>query len=53
MHTPMALAAVHAAHQPVNAGIVQSSAPSLDSIMPDIPGAITVERPQPAQKPLV
>jgi diguanylate cyclase (GGDEF)-like protein/PAS domain S-box-containing protein len=53
MNTPMALAAVHAAHQPVNAGIVQSSAPSLDSIMPDIPGAITVERPQPAQKPLV
>ena len=53
MHTPRALAAVQAAHRPVNAGIVQSSAPSLDSIMPDIPGAITVERAQPMHKPLV
>ncbi len=53
MNTPMALAAVHAAHQPVNASIVQSSAPSLDSIMPDIPGAIAVERPQPMHTPLV
>ena len=43
--TPLALAAVHAAHQPVNAAIVQSSAPSLDAIQPDIPGAIAVERP--------
>ncbi|MCC7054931.1 MAG: EAL domain-containing protein [Gemmatimonadaceae bacterium] len=43
--TPMALAAMHAAHQPVTAAITQQSAPtSLDSIMPDIPGAIAVER---------
>ena len=48
LNTPMALAAVAAAHQPVNAGIVQSSAPSLDSILPDIPGVITVERTRPA-----
>ncbi len=44
LNTPLALAAVHAAHQPVNAGIVQSAAQSLDSVMPDIPGVIAVER---------
>ena len=44
MHTPLALAALHAAHQPTNAAITQNTAPSLDSIMPDIPGAIAVER---------
>ena len=44
LNTPLALAAVHAAHQPVNASIVQSSATSLDSVMPDIPGAIAVPR---------
>jgi diguanylate cyclase (GGDEF)-like protein/PAS domain S-box-containing protein len=52
MNTPMALTAVHAAHQPVNASIVQSSAPSLDSVMPDIPGTIAMERPQPMHTPL-
>ena len=44
MNTPLALAALHASHQPANAGIMQSSATSLDSVMPDIPGAIAVER---------
>jgi diguanylate cyclase (GGDEF)-like protein/PAS domain S-box-containing protein len=46
--TTPALNAVNAAHQPVNANIVQSASTSLDSIMPDIPGAIAVERPEPA-----
>ncbi len=53
MNTPMALAAVHAAHQPVHAGIAQPSAPSLDSVLPDIPGAITVERTRPMPQPIV
>jgi diguanylate cyclase (GGDEF)-like protein/PAS domain S-box-containing protein len=44
MNTPLALAALHASHQPANAGIMQSSATSLDSVMPDIPGIIAVER---------
>ena len=44
LHTPLAMAAVHAAHQPVNASIMQSSATSLDSVIPDVPGAITVPR---------
>ncbi len=44
MNTPLALAALHASHQPANASIMQSSATSLDSVMPDIPGAIAVER---------
>ncbi|MES3035999.1 MAG: EAL domain-containing protein [Gemmatimonadota bacterium] len=44
LSTPLALAAVHAAHQPVTAGIVHATAPSLDAIQPDIPGAIAVER---------
>ena len=55
LNTPLALAAVHAAHQPVHSAIVQSSAPSLDAIQPDIPGAIAVERhtPIPAAKPML
>ena len=49
-NTPLALAAMHAAHQPANASIMQSSATSLDSVMPDIPGAITVERVEPSPR---
>lgn len=50
LSTPLAMAALHASHQPANAGIVQSSATSLDVVMPDIPGAIAVERSAPASK---
>ena len=50
MNTPLALAALHAAHQPANAGIMQSSATSLDSVMHDIPGAIAVERQVPLKQ---
>ena len=46
MGSPMALAAMHAAHVPAAAASIMQTAPStsLDSIMPDIPGVITVER---------
>ena len=44
LSTPLALAALHAAHQPTHANIVQSTAASLDAIVPDIPGTIAVER---------
>ncbi len=45
MSTPMALAAVNAAHQPASASIMQSSGTALDAVKPDIPGFIAVERP--------
>ena len=44
LNTPLAMAAVHAAHQPVNAVIMQSSATSIESVTPDVPGAISVPR---------
>ena len=47
LHTPLALATISASHQPHTAGILQSSAPALDAVLPDIPGAFAVEREHP------
>jgi len=43
-NTPLAMAAVQAALTPTASGIMQTSAPCLNSVQPDIPGVIAVER---------
>ncbi len=50
LSTPLAMAALHAAHRPLSAGIMQSSPTSLDAVVPDVPGAIEVARVAPATK---